>query len=745
MEGKLKERARVLAAERRRLPVFEAREALLERMAAHDVVVVVGETGSGKTTQIPQFLVEAGRASSQHGARVAVTQPRRVAAMAVAQRVAEEMGCVVGTGVGYSVRFDEQAGPETAIKYMTDGMLLREAMLDALLTEYGTVILDEAHERTLHTDILFGLVKRALARRNKEGSDPAGRLKVVVMSATLDSRRFVDYFGPGTDVAWVQGRQFPVDVMFTAEPEEDYVDAALITTLQIHVDEPLGSGDVLVFLTGQEEIEALERLLHEKAQCLPPQAGRLMVCPIYAALPAEQQMRVFERTPPGCRKVVLATNIAETSITISGVRFVVDTGVVKARTYNARIGIEQLAVQRISKAQGRQRAGRAGREQAGKCFRLYPERVWASLADTTVPEIRRCNLASVVLQLKALGINNVARFDYMDAPPREALCRALETLFTLGALDRDGNITQPLGTRMAQLPIDPPYAKVLLTADTLHCTSEVLTIVAMLSAESVFVNLTGAAGLGGAGDDDGGDGTTKGSNSSSGDRANTKLAMAIEARNKFSSPDGDHMTMLAVFNEYSGLRRRGKVGTVDGEAPHETKRKGEEQHESVYVTHQDPMKRLWCQDHAVNYRAMMRVENVRVQLEQYLTRMGLTITRCAKSDADNIRKCFVAGFFMNVATLRADRTYRTMVSNRLVSIHPSSVLFCVKPQPPCLLYNELVQTTRTYIRDVLVIDHAWLLELAPHLFTVRANTAAATAATAVAPSPVPPPKKPRQL
>lgn len=742
MEGKLKERARVLAAERRRLPVWEAREALLERMAAHDVVVVVGETGSGKTTQIPQFLVEAGRASSQRGERVAVTQPRRVAAMAVAQRVAEEVGCTVGGAVGYSVRFDEQAGPDTAIKYMTDGMLLREAMLDVLLREYGTVILDEAHERTLHTDILFGLVKRALARRNKEGSDPAERLKVVVMSATLDSRRFVDYFGPGTDVAWVQGRQFPVDVLFTAEPEEDYVDAALITTLQIHVDEPVGSGDILVFLTGQEEIEALERLLHEKAQCLPPRAGRLMVCPIYAALPAEQQMRVFERTPPGCRKVVLATNIAETSITISGVRFVVDTGVVKARTFNPRIGIEQLAVQRISKAQGRQRAGRAGREQAGKCFRLYPERVWASLADTTVPEIRRCNLASVVLQLKALGINNVARFDYMDAPPREALCRALETLFTLGALDRDGNITQPLGTRMAQLPIDPPYAKVLLTADTLHCTSEVLTIVAMLSAESVFVNLTGAAGAGGVGDDDGD--STKGSTKS--DRANTRLAMAIEARNKFSSPDGDQMTMLAVFNEYIGLRRRGKVATVEGEAPHS--KNSQDQQESVYVTHQDPVKRMWCQDHAVNYRAMMRVENVRVQLEQYLTRMGMTMTRCAKADADNIRKCFVAGFFMNVATLRADRTYRTMVSNRLVSVHPSSVLFSVKPQPPCLLYNELVQTTRTYIRDLMVIDHAWLLELAPHLFTIRANAAAAaavSAAAAAASAPVPLPKKPRNL
>lgn len=741
-EAKMKERARMLAGERRKLPVFEAREALLERMAEHDVVVVVGETGSGKTTQIPQYLMEAGRASGEHGKRVAVTQPRRVAAMAVAQRVAEEVGCTVGSTVGYSVRFDEQAGPETAIKYMTDGMLVREAMLDTMLTEYATVILDEAHERTVHTDILFGLVKRALARRNKEGSDEAGRLKVVVMSATLDSKRFVEYFGADTDVAWVQGRQFPVDVMFTAEPEEDYVDAALITTLQIHVDEPLGSGDVLVFLTGQEEIETLERLLHEKAQCLPPGAGRLLVCPIYAALPAEQQMRVFERTPPGCRKVVLATNIAETSITISGVRYVVDTGVVKARTFNARIGIEQLAAQRISKAQGRQRAGRAGREQPGKCFRLYPERVWASLADTTVPEIRRCNLASVVLQLKALGVNNVARFDFMDAPPRDALCRALETLFTLGALDRDGAITKPLGTRMAQLPIDPPYAKVLLAADGLHCTSEVLTIVAMLSAESVFVNLT-AAGLGGAGGDDGSE-STKGSAKS--DRASTKLAMAIEARNKFSSPDGDQMTMLAVFNEYAALKRRGKVATVDGEAPHATKQSSsskQEQQQSVYVTHQDPMKRLWCQDHAVNYRAMMRVENVRVQLEQYLTRMGLTITRCAKNDADNIRKCFVAGFFMNVATLRADRTYRTMVSNRLVSVHPSSVLFSVKPQPPCLLFNELVQTTRTYIRDVMVIDHAWLLELAPHLFTLRANTP--VSAPAVSAAPVPPPKKPRNF
>ncbi|RKP23568.1 RNA helicase-like protein, partial [Syncephalis pseudoplumigaleata] len=343
---------------------------LVKEILANDCTVVVGETGSGKTTQIPQFLMEAGL--TQHGA-IAITQPRRVAATSIAKRVAEEVGCALGGRVGYAVRFDDTSSPSTQLRYMTDGMLLRELLSDPRLDRYSTIILDEAHERTLRTDILLGMVKR-IQQQRKALATQHGRghpLKIVVMSATLDAERFSEYFD-GAKILYVSGRLHPVTIFHTTAPHADYLDAALVTIFQIHQEQ--AAGDILVFLTGQEDIESLERLIRDYAARLPEHSPQLLPCPIFAALPPSQQARVFNPAPPNTRKVVLATNIAETSITISGIRYVIDTGLAKVRAYDARMGLETLLVQPISKSSARQRAGRAGRED---------------LMEDAEPEIRR--------------------------------------------------------------------------------------------------------------------------------------------------------------------------------------------------------------------------------------------------------------------------------------------------------------------------------------------------------------------
>jgi ATP-dependent RNA helicase DHX8/PRP22 len=370
-----------------------------------------------------------------------------------------------GGTVGYSIRFEDCTSPRTRLKFCTDGMLLREALLDPRLSRYSVVVIDEAHERTVHTDVLLGLLRRVLDAR-------PDNFRLVVMSATLDADAFADFFG-GARAVYVQGRQYPVQVLYTPEPEEDYLDAAMLTVLQVHAEE--APGDVLVFLTGQEEIDALARLLTERAATLPPTAGSgaaasssLLIAPLYAALPPEQQMTVFEPAPPGVRKVILATNIAETSLTIAGVRYVIDPGLSKQRAFNPRSGVDTLAVAPISRAAARQRAGRAGREAPGKCFRLYTEDAFhATLPAVTRPEILRANLGGVVLQLKALGVDDVLSFPLLDPPPRAALVRSLELLYALGALDDAGKMTR-VGDAMARFPLEP-MVRACVTPHAIAC------------------------------------------------------------------------------------------------------------------------------------------------------------------------------------------------------------------------------------------------------------------------------------
>ncbi|CAI0390747.1 unnamed protein product [Linum tenue] len=652
--------------QRESLPIASVKERLIEEVKKHDVLIIVGETGSGKTTQIPQFLFSAG--FCREGKSVGITQPRRVAAVTVAKRVAEECGVELGQKVGYSIRFDDRTSGVTRIKYMTDGLLLREALLDPYLSRYSVVIVDEAHERTVHTDVLLGLLK------NVQKKFPP--LKLIIMSASLDARVFSEYFG-GARAVHIQGRQHPVDILYTLYPEKDYVDAALVTIFQIHLEER--HGDILVFLTGQEEIEAVERLVQERLRQLPESNRKLVTVPIFSSLPSEQQMRVFMPAPDGHHvdshiQVVLATNIAETSVTIPGIKFVIDPGFVKARSYDPAKGMESLIIIPTSKAQALQRSGRAGREGPGKCFRLYPESEFEKLEDSTKPEIKRCNLANVILQLKALGVDDIFGFDFIEKPSRAAIVKSLEHLFLLGALTDDCKLSDPVGHQMARLPLDPIYSKALILASQFNCLEEMLITVAMLSVDSVFY------------------------------APREKLDESRTAAKCFASPDGDHITLINVYRAAEDLLEKRKW------VPHT------ERNEKIFKAKSEKIFKRWCKENFINGRSVRHARDIHSQIRGHVEQMGLRITSCG-DDMLQFRRCLAASFFINAALKQPEGNYRAFGTGQVVQIHPSSVLFQSKVE--CVVFNEMVQTTNKYIRNVTRIEYMWLTELAPHYYTMQ--------------------------
>nr|XP_043614426.1 pre-mRNA-splicing factor ATP-dependent RNA helicase DEAH1-like [Erigeron canadensis] len=594
-----------LLADRKTLPVYPYRESLLKAVEEHQVIVIVGETGSGKTTQIPQYLHEAGY--TKRG-MIGCTQPRRVAAMSVAARVSQEMGVKLGHEVGYSIRFEDCTSDKTVLKYMTDGMLLREFLGEPDLASYSVVMVDEAHERTLSTDILFGLVKD-IARFRPD-------LKLLISSATLDAEKFSDYFD-SAPIFRIPGRRYPVEILYTKAPEADYLDAAIVTALQIHVTQPPGDGDILVFLTGQEEIETAEEILKHRTRGLGSKIAELIICPIYANLPTELQAKIFEPTPEGARKVVLATNIAETSLTIDGIKYVIDPGFVKMKSYNPRTGMESLLITPISKASANQRAGRSGRTGPGRCHRLYTAyNYFNDLDDNTVPEIQRTNLANVVLSLKSLGIHDLLNFDFMDPPPAEALLKALELLFALSALNKHGELTK-VGRKMAEFPLDPMLSKMIVASEKYKCSDEVISIAAMLSiGSSIFY------------------------------RPKDKQVHADNARLNFHMGNvGDHIALLKVYSSWK---------------------------ETNFSTQ-------WCYENYIQVRSMKRARDIRDQLEGLLERVEIELTS-NPGDLEGIKKAITSGYFPHSAKMQKNGTYRTVKHPQTVYIHPSSGLAQVLPR-----------------------------------------------------------------
>ncbi|KAJ3033033.1 ATPdependent RNA helicase [Rhizophlyctis rosea] len=378
----------------------------------------------------------------------------------------------------------------------------------------------------------------------------------------------------------------------------------------------------------------------------------LLPLPIYGGLTMEEQLAVFEPAPRGTRKVVVATNIAEASITIDGIVFVVDSGFVKLRSYNPRTSMEALIVTHTSKAAAQQRAGRAGRTRAGKAYRLYTEAAFEALADNNVPEMQRSNLATVILQLKALGIENVLRFDFLSPPPVEIMTRALELLYSLKALDDYGRLTMPFGVHLAEFPVDPLLATMLLNSFKFKCSQEALTVAAMLSVQNVFMSPQG------------------------------QRLEAEEEKRKFAVEEGDHITYLNVYNAYIASRQNSK----------------------------------WCRTHFLNHKALQRVASIRAQLAKYLKRFGVGLVSCG-GDSEALRKCIVSGYFSQAARLEMDGSYRTVRDGERLYVHPGSCLY--RRSPEWVVFHEVVETTKAYMRDITVIQAEWLTELAPHYYELK--------------------------
>ncbi|KAK4226997.1 putative Pre-mRNA-splicing factor ATP-dependent RNA helicase PRP43 [Podospora fimiseda] len=648
---------------RRDLPVHKQRQEFLDMYHSTQILVFVGETGSGKTTQIPQYVLY-DELPQTHGKLIACTQPRRVAAMSVAQRVANELDVQLGEEVGYSIRFENRTGPKTLLKYMTDGQLLREAMHDPEMSRYSCIILDEAHERTLATDILMALLKEIAQRRSD--------LKIIVMSATLDAQKFQTYFSlrkedPPAPLLAVPGRTFPVEIFYTPEPERDYVEAAVRTVLQIHAVEP--EGDILLFLTGEEEIEdACRRISLEVDDMVrESDAGPMSIYPLYGTLPPHQQQKIFDKAPeplkkggrPG-RKCIVATNIAETSLTIDGIVYVVDPGFSKQKIYNPRSRVESLLVSPISKASAQQRAGRAGRTRPGKCFRLYTEKAFKKeLIEQTYPEILRSNLSNTILELKKLGIEDLVHFDFMDPPAPETMMRALEELNYLACLDDDGNLTR-LGSMASEFPLDPGLAVMLISSPEFYCSNEILSITSLLSVPSIWI------------------------------RPNNNRKRADEMKAQFAHPDGDHLTLLNAYHAYKGAEQNG---------------------EDV---------KNWCHEHFLSFRHLSSADNVRAQLKRIMEVNEIELISTPFQNKDyytNIRRALLAGFFMQVAMRESSnsKVYKTVKDDQLVLIHPST---SVTNTYDWVVYNEFVLTTKQYIRTITNIRPEWLLEIAPVYYDV---------------------------
>ncbi|KIY53779.1 ATP-dependent RNA helicase Prh1 [Fistulina hepatica ATCC 64428] len=675
-----------IAEQRRDLPITKGKDRIIEHIREHDVTILIGETGSGKTTQVPQYLLESGI-----GGAIAITQPRRVAATSLAARVSTEQGTPLGTRVGYSVRFDECSDPRpgvTRIKYVTDGMLVREMMSDPTLGKYNVIIIDEAHERTLRTDLLLARLKDAMRQRNdvvrdakgkhKEGSGP---LKVVVMSATLDAEKFSLYFNKAP-IVYVAGRQHPVQIYHAKQPQADYVEAATRVFWQVHNTYTKEGGDVLIFLPGQEDIESAEKELRHFAKLLPDSAMQVFVLPMYASLPPSSQRPIFAPAPPHTRKCILATNIAETSLTIPGVRFVIDTGKCKEKRFmvaggaagaaaGGGGGVDTLLTRDITQSSALQRAGRAGREGPGYCFRLYTEDAFRAMPAAPEPEILRCSLTSGLLQLKCLG-QDLQELDLIDMPSVDAVHAALKTLWLLGALSSTQELTRT-GHQMAMFPLEPTYARAILASCEFGCTREVLDIVSVLSASAkLLVDVS------------------------------DQRESIVEERAKFRSLSGDHVTMLNIMRAYEEV-----CASADAEGS--TKGAGK------------AARKEWCRKHFLNERALIEARNIRAQLTQTCERLKIdpqasVFSKSASTSdivtdeaEDKIVKALAHGLAQNSAFLQPDGTYKQTMGRSTVKIHPSSVL-CGK-KVPAVVYDELVFTSQVYARNVSSIPKAFFATL----------------------------------
>jgi len=644
------------------LPITARKDDIVAAIRANQVVVIAGETGSGKTTQIPKMCLEAGLGIE---AKIGCTQPRRVAALSISRRIAEELNVTWGREVGCTIRFDDRSSAQTYIKLMTDGILLAETQGDPLLSEYNCIIIDEAHERSLNIDFLLGYLKTLLVKRSD--------LKLIITSATIDTQTFSKAFNDAPIIE-VSGRLFPVEVIyapFDADSEErgdiTYVDAA-VRAAETALCEP-GNGDILIFMPGERDIR-------ETSDLLEGRFGReAEIIPLFGLLSAVDQQRVF--TPLNRRKIVVATNIAETSLTIPGIRYVIDSGLARISRYNPRTRTKRLPVEEISQSSANQRKGRSGRVQDGVCIRLYSEEDFAERPQYTQPEIQRANLAEVILRMKAYRLGDIETFPFVNPPPPSAIDGGYKLLQELGALDEARQLTQ-LGHDLSRLPIDPTLGRMLLQSQHEHATRELLIIAAGLSIQDPR------------------------------ERPLDKKDAAAAAHKRFADPSSDFLTLLkiwdAVHDQWERLRSQGQ-------------------------------RRKFCKANFLSYLRMREWQDLHAQLHGALEDLGRIKLNESNADYAAIHRSILTGLLGHVA-LRKERNQYQGTGNRLVSIFPGSALYDrnerqQKPtahakgktppkiiftqQPPWIMAGEIVETSQLFARTVAGIDPLWIVQLAPHL------------------------------
>ncbi|MBI5222348.1 MAG: DEAD/DEAH box helicase [Candidatus Magasanikbacteria bacterium] len=615
------------------VPMDECRAEVVECVRNNQNAVIIGETGSGKTTRIPDFLLD-----EFPDAKVAITQPRRVAARSVARYVAGRRGGRVGEEIGYQVRFEDKTTEGTRANFMTDGILLRKLQFDPLLQEYDIVMVDEAHERNLNIDFVLGLLKRVQAERKKKGMQ---ELKVIATSATIEKEKFANYFG-GSPVVEVPGRMHPVDVQYAREEVRDYPKAAAQRVKEIVTSG--AQGDVLIFMPGEEEIRrTIQEIEALNLSCID-------AMPLFGAMAPEDQDRIFEKNPK--RKVIVSTNIAETSVTIDGVRFVIDSGLIKQKEFNPDTGIEALLTKHHAKSGCEQRKGRAGRTAPGTCYRLYTEEEYNNREAYQTPEIARSNLDHVILAMKKIGIEDVRSFDFIDRPKEEAITQAIETLKMLGALDANEKLTK-IGETMAELPLRPEIARMVIEAEKYKCTGKICTIAAMMGEKSVFV------------------------------RPKEKEHEADAAQRQFTKNGSDFLKLLEVWQQWSAA--------------------GFDEH--------------WARDHFLNVCQLFEVREIRSQLMRELKRQKIAVDDVNGNDPIAIQKCVASGMIQHLLIDSGRHSYKRVIrgssDSGRVFIHPSSAAFSQAPQ--LMIGADVVTTSKTFARRCQPVKPEWLPEIAPQL------------------------------
>ena len=679
------------------LPIYKSKQEIINLInnTNINIIVIMGETGCGKTTQVPKIIYENCPLDNK---MICITQPRRIAAISISQRVAEEMNIKIGDLVGYSVRFKEKMSSKTKIKFVTDGMLVRECILDKNLSKYKYLILDEIHERSIHTDILMMICKDLII--NKKRKD----LKIIIMSATLNPKKYMDYFNTNS-LLKIQGRKYPVKVYNISEEENNdknnlinknikendyydliskYIDRCLNCILQILLsdEEDNKNGDILVFLPGQEDIEDLQELLLNKKEEIisefPEKKIEFKILPLFGSLPSNQQMKIFRplknKFGKNIRKIILSTNIAETSLTIKNIKFVIDSGFFKMRKFYPKLDIDTLKITPISKNSALQRAGRTGRESPGNCYRLYTQKEYNDFKENTEPEIQRINLRNISLQLFSIGYNDFNNIDFIDKPPKENFNNAYEELIALGAIENDENhkITE-FGKKMSILPMDPLYSIILINAlnnEYNEVFEDIVSIISILQSDNIFYN------------------------------QNSKKEIIEKKREKYIDSSSDHITLRNIFKEYKNSNNK------------------EQFCKENYLNDKALVKSMEIFKQLIGYLKKIKINEYKndekkeindkiLQIDNYLNNLKNEGIDNNEKKNKLILNCLLTGYFNNIAKYSNDNFYNTIKGNQLCKIHPTSVLI-KKPklgkQYGYLIFNEIIITSKKYIKCCTLIN-----------------------------------------